>query len=99
MIIFYEVLSLAALLLFWLDHQQGGAELGVAINQRHQEGVLVQGTMAGEVDKMEVKGSTTNPEETLSTDPLPVKRGDIEVQGSRVTIIFYQENQFLRFQH
>jgi len=55
--------------------------------------------MAGEVDKMEVKGSTTNPEETLSTDPLPVKRGDIEVQGSRVTIIFYQENQFLRFQH
>jgi len=40
---------------------------------------LVQGTLAGEVDKMEVKGSTTNPEETISIDHLPVKRGDIEV--------------------
>jgi len=35
--------------------------------------------MAGEMGKMEVKESTTKLEETLSIDPLPAKRGDIEI--------------------
>lgn len=33
--------------LFSLDYEQGRVEVGVAINQRYREGVLVQGALAG----------------------------------------------------
>lgn len=58
---------------------QGGVEAGVVINQRHQEGVSVQGALAGEVAKTPVNGSITNHEEMASIGPAPVKRGDIQV--------------------
>lgn len=51
----------------------------MAINQRHQEGVMVQETLAGEVAKMEASGSIANREVIMGTiDPLPGKRGDCQ---------------------
>ena len=59
-------------------YQQEEVEAGVAINQMHQEGVLVQETLAGEVAKMEVNVNITNQKEMVSIDQVPAKTGDIQ---------------------
>jgi len=85
--------------LFSLYYEQGGVEVGVAINyQRHKEDVLVQGAFAGEVAKMEVNGSITNPKETVSIDKVPVKRGDIlqGIKGQEMVRTLPNQHKVLR---
>ncbi|KAH1191693.1 hypothetical protein GmHk_20G058891 [Glycine max] len=79
--------------------RHGGVEVGVAINyQRHKEDVLVQGAFAGEVAKMEVNGSITNPKETVSIDKVPVKRGDIlqGIKGQEMVRTLPNQHKVLR---
>ena len=60
-------------------------EAEAAISQMLQEGVSIQGSLAGDMARMAVIGSIKNRKEMVSIDQFPAKRG--EIQG----IIKYRE--------